>query len=185
MIVSNGRNILEIANAQLRYKNFSGQEKQAMVGGKMRTVNDKGNRNFNVVLDPEKSDIWWNGEKVIDPDFGQQLSELGYNVTVRPPKEEGDAPEYRLPVSVSYGSAIKPKLYLVTDRTKVEMTEDMLPTLDMADIIKADLVINNGRPYMSQTKGREMVKAWCNEGYFTIAKSRFADSYDFIDDEES
>ena len=179
----NGRNILEIANAQIRYKNFSGQEKTAIVNGSKRVVNDQGNRNFTVILDPEKSDIWWNGEKVTNPDFGLELAEIGYNVTVRPPREEGDSPEYRLQVAVSYNSAVKPKLYMVTDRAKLLMNEDSVCEIDLADINKADIVINNGKPYWNSTKNRDMVKAWCNEGYFTLARSRFVSDYEFDDAE--
>lgn len=176
--MENRRNLLEIANANILYRNFSGLEKKAMVNGTMRTVNDAGNRNFTVIIDPVNSEVYWNGERVTNPDFGQELADMGYNVSVKPGREEGDPVQYRLPVAVSYNGTIKPHLYLVTKGNKVLMDEQMVDELDMADIVKADIAINNGRPYINN-QGQEKVKAWCNEGYFVIAQSRFASEYDF------
>ena len=171
------RNLLEIENAQILFKNFSGRKKTAIVNGHEKVVNEEGKRNFNVILDPEKSDIYWNGEKVTNPDFGQELANLGFNVTIRPGTEEGDGPQYRLPVHVAFDK-VSPEIYLVTGNKKVILDEDSIACLDTADIIKADISINNGRAYLSNS-GEEKVKAWCNIGYFNIAQSRFASKYDF------
>lgn len=170
------RNMLEIANAQILFPNFAGREKTAMVAGRQKIVNEAGKRNFNVALDPEKSDIYWNGERVTNPDFGQELANLGFNVIVRPGREEGDPVQYRLPVAIGFGSERAPELYLVSNGKKVLLDEESVGNLDYADIIRADVVINNGRSYISNS-GEEKVKAWCNEGYFTIAQSRFANQY--------
>lgn len=174
------RNMLEIENAQILFPNFAGREKTAIVNGRQKIVNEAGKRNFNVALDPEKSDIYWNGERVTNPDFGQELANLGFNVIVRPGKEEGDPVQYRLPVAISYGPERSPMLYLVTNEKKVLLDEESVGNLDYADIIRANVVINNGRSYISNS-GEEKVKAWCNEGYFIIARSRFADMYDTME----
>ena len=172
------RNLLEIENANIIYKNFSGLEKKAMKNGSMRVVNDAGNRNITVAIDPEKSSIYWNGELVTNPDFGKELADLGYNISIKPGQNEGDPVQYRLQVAISYNGPIQPKLYMVTRNNKpLLMDEDMINELDGADIIKADLAINNGKPYINNN-GDERVKAWCNEGYFTICRSRFASMYE-------
>lgn len=171
------RNLLEIENAQIMFKNFRGLEKQAQVNGRMKIVNEAGKRNFNVLIDPEKSDIYWNGEKVTNPDFGQELANLGFNVTIRPGKEEGEPLQYRLPVHVAYEN-VTPELYLVSNNKKVLLDANTIDCLDTADIIHADVSINNGRPYIGND-GKEKLKAWCNIGYFTIAQSRFSSKYDF------
>lgn len=171
------RNLLEIANAQIIFKNFSGREKTATVGGRTKVVNEEGKRNFNVVLDPEKSDIFWNGEQVTNPDFGQELANLGFNVTVRPGNEDGEGPQYRLPVHIAFDNVV-PDIYLISGNKKTKLNEESIGVLDMADIVSADISINNGRPYTGND-GREKVKAWCNIGYFTITQSRFASKYDF------
>jgi hypothetical protein len=175
--MTNTRNLLEIENAQILFKNFSGREKTAMVRGSQRVVNEEGKKNFNVVLDPEKSDIYWNGEKVTNPDFGQELANLGFNVSVKPGKEEGEAPQYRLPVHVAFDN-ITPEIYLVTGNHKVKLDYQTISCLDTADIVSADISINNGRPYIGND-GTEKVKAWCNKGFFVIAQSRFDSKYDF------
>ena len=177
MVSQNSRNLLEIANAQIIFRNFSGREKTAIVNGRQKVVNDQGKRNFTVILDPEKSEIYWNGERVTNPDFGQELAEIGYNVSVKPGKEEGEPAQYRLPVAITYESSIAPKLYLISRGKKVLMDAAMVDSLDYADLLKVDIAINNGRPY-ENNNGKTMVKAWCNEGYFTIAQSRFASEYD-------
>lgn len=171
------RNLLEIANAYILFRNFSGREKTAIVNGRQKVVNDEGRRNFTVVIDPTVSDIFWNGQQVTNPDFGQELADLGYNISVKPGREEGEGPQYRLPVAVSFDGPVAPKMFLITNGNKVPLDAESICNLDYADIVKADIAINNGRPYDSN--GREMLKAWCNEGYFTIAQSRFASEYDF------
>lgn len=171
------RNLLEIENAQVLFKNFSGREKTALVRGSQRVVNEEGKKNFNVLLDPEKSDIYWNGEKVTNPDFGQELANLGFNVSVRPGKEDGEPAQYRLPVHIAFDT-ITPEIYLVTGNHKVQLDNDSIGCLDGADIISADLSINNGRSYIGND-GQEKVKAWCNKAYFCIAQSRFDSKYDF------
>lgn len=176
------RNTIEIENAQIRFKNFSGVQKQANVGGRMTVVNDQGNRNFNVILDPTKSNIYWNKELVTNPDFGQELASLGFSVSVKPGREEGESTEYRLPVHIGFGN-ITPEIYLICNNKKTLLTEDTIGTLDGADIIQADITINNGKPYIARD-GSEKVKAWCNVAYFTIAQSRFASKYDFGEDIE-
>lgn len=174
------RNTLEIGNAQILFRNFAGRRKTQIVNGRETVVNDEGKRNFTVILDPEKSDIFWNGEQVMDPDFGQFLADMddAWNVTVKPGKEEGEGPQYRLSVAISYDSSIQPELYMIVGNKKVLMDAETIGNLDYADIIKADIVINSGRPYESQRRGRSMVKAWCNRGYFTIMQDRFGSEYD-------
>lgn len=176
------RNTIEIENAQIRFKNFSGTKKEANVNGRMTVVNDAGNRNFNVILDPEKSTIYWNGEQVTNPDFGQELASLGFVVSVKPGREEGESTEYRLPVHIGFGT-ITPEIYMIVPGKKpVRLDEDTIGTLDGADILNADITINNGKPYVARD-GSDKIKAWCNVGYFTIAQSRFASKYDFGDEE--
>lgn len=173
------RNKLEIFNAQIVYSNFAGLEKKK----DGRTVNDAGNRNFNVILDPEKSEIYWNGEIVTNPDFGQELVELGFNVKLKPGREEGDPMQYKLPVAVSYKSDIKPDMNIVVGNKIEPLYEDTIGQLDMLEISRADIEINNGKTYIDSHTGQEKVKAWCNKGFFHIVPSRLDQRYKF--DEEA
>ena len=186
---------IEIKNAQILFKNFSGQEKQAMVKGHMQIVNEAGKRNFSVILDPEKSEIYFGEpgktELVTDPDFGRTLADLGYRVTVRPGKEEGDHEEYRLAIEVRYPKPTdkynnySPELFLVVPGKKpVLLDEDTVgSTLDRCEIVRADIVINNSTT-IDRNTGEERAKCWCNEGYFTIRKSRIGQDYENYDGPE-
>lgn len=176
------RQLIEIENADIIFKNFSGAEKKAVKNGAMRVVNDAGNRNFTVNIDPAKSNIYYNGELVTDPDFGLTLADEGFNITVKPGREEGDPAQYRLQVAVSYNGPIQPKLYQINRNNRpIPLTEQTVNDLDGVDIVMAKIVINSGKPYINDN-GEKKVKAWCNEGYFTYYRSRFASEYDFDDE---
>lgn len=175
------RNKLEIFNAQIIYSNFAGIERKDKNG---RVVNDKGNRNFNVILDPEKSEIYWNGERVKDPDFGQFLADNGWNVKLKEGREEGDPMQYKLPVAVSYKSGMEPDLNLVVNGRPQPLYEDTVGQLDGLEIGDASIEINNGKTYIDSHTGQEKVKAWCNKGFFTVIPSRLDQRYRYQQEEE-
>ena len=70
------RNKIEIENAQILFRNFAGRERTAITNGRSRVVNDEGNRNFTIILDPVNSHIIFNDQEITDPDFGQELANL-------------------------------------------------------------------------------------------------------------
>ena len=88
--------ISAVENARIIFRNFSGEE---------RMYNKKGDRNFTLVLTPEKA---------------EELRNLGYNVKTRPPREEGDENQYLLAVSVSY-KIRPPKIVLINGRLKIDL----------------------------------------------------------------
>lgn len=172
------RTTIEIFNAIVLNRNLAGLEKRK----DGRVVNDAGNRNFNVILDPERSEIYYNGELVTDPDFGQTLADLGYNVRLVPGKEEGDPVMYRLPVAVSFKSEYKPQIYMVANGKPRLTDEDTICELDQVDLSNVDIVINPGKPYINNKTGKEGIKAWCNKGYFTVMQSRIDARYQNYDE---
>ena len=175
------RNKLEIFNAQIVYSNFAGLEKKDKNG---RVVNDAGNRNFNVILDPEKSEIYWNGELVTNPDFGQELADMGWNVKLKPGQEEGDPVQYKLPVAVSYKNAdMRPDLNLVVKGKTEALHEDTVGQLDGLEISSAAIEINNGKTYIDSRTGQERVKAWCNKGFFNVIPSRLDQRYRYQEED--
>lgn len=177
------RNKLEIFNAQIIYSNFEGLERKDKNTG--RIVNDKGNRNFNVILDPEKSEIYWNGERQTDPDFGQTLYELGWNVKIKPGSDEGEPAHYKLPVTISYKNpSMAPDLNLVVNGKPQPLFEDTVGQLDGLEISSADIEINNGKTYIDSATGKEKVKAWCNKGFFNIIPSRLDQRYRYQQEED-
>lgn len=148
--------ISAVENARIIFRNFSGEE---------RMYNNKGDRNFTLVLTPEKA---------------EELRNLDYNVKTRPPREEGDENQYLLAVAVSY-KARPPKIVLINGKLKVNLDEDTVGELDYTDIEYVDLTI---RPYHWELPdGRTGVKAYLNSMYVTAVEDQFAGKY--ADDEEA
>lgn len=149
--------IFSFRDTRMIFKNFRGEERQ---------FNTKGDRNFNLVLTKEQAD---------------GLIEEGFNVKVRPPRDEDEDPQYLLAVSVSY-KIRPPKVMLITSRNKTDLTEETIGELDYAEIEYLDVTI---RPYhWSMPNGRSGVKAYLNSLYATLLEDEFADKYRDIPDRE-
>lgn len=170
------RHLIAIKNAKLMWKNFSGVERKAMVNGRMSIVNEAGKRNFNVIIDPVNSEVYFDGQLITDPDFGQTLSDMGYKVAVMPAKDEGDYAKYRMQVEVRYpdegdsNPRFVPKLNIVNDDgSKTLLFPDTVHELDECDIVHANIEINNSTSHSRD--GKEQAKCWCNKGNFWLAHS--------------
>lgn len=140
-----------------------------------------GKRTFNVVID--------------DMSMVEQLIEDGWNVKVRPPKDENSDPLYHLPVEVRYqtnktkdGGAtndtlkntIPPRVWLITSHGRTLLDEFTVGQLDYSDIVKCDLIVK-GRDW--DDHGTNRVKAYCWSLYATIEEDVFAAKYLYDDDE--
>lgn len=148
-------NEINIEGARIIFRNFAGRKSQ---------YNREGDRNFNVIIE--------------DPALAQKLNEDGWNIKVREPREEGDLPEYRLPVSVGFDYR-PPKIIMVTKRANTPLNEETVALLDQADIKTVDLTI---RPYnwkMKNKDGTEStgVKAYLKTMYVVIEEDAYADKY--------
>lgn len=114
------REILQIDDARIIYRNFAGR------GDK---YNREGDRNFAVVIP--------------DQEMAQELLNRGWNVKIKPPREEGDEPFMFLPVKVKFNDR-GPIVYLRTARVQNRLDEESIDCLDNIDILSVDLDI---RPY--------------------------------------
>lgn len=146
---------IKIENAHILFRNFSGRESK---------YNRAGQRNFCVYID--------------DPDLAQSLIDDGWNIRVREPREEGEAPRHYLQVTVSFDN-IPPTVYMLTKRKKVKLDEESIDTLDFAEIRNIDLTI---RPYnwiiQEGTKNEKSgVKAYLRTMYVIIDEDEFAEKY--------
>lgn len=142
-------NDIVIENARIIFPNFSGAK------GKF---NPAGNRNFNVVLDPDRAD---------------RLIRDGWNVKMLAPKQEGDYPLQLLPVSVSYKS-YPPKIVLINSKGKAIVDEDDLAIFDFAEFTNIDLIIN---PYFYDFDGHTGIKAYLKAMYATIYEDELEKKY--------
>ena len=146
---------IKIENARLLFRNFSGRESK---------YNREGNRNFCVYID--------------DKDAALKLIDDGWNVKVRPSREDGEDPHYYIQVSVRFDFN-PPNVYMLTNKKKVKLNEDNIDTLDFAEIRSVDLTI---RPYNwviqeGTPNEKSGVKAYLRSMYVTIEEDEFADKY--------
>ena len=122
------RDILQIDDARIIYRNFAGR------GDK---YNREGDRNFAVVIP--------------DEEMANELTNLGWNVKIKPPREDGHTPFMFLPVKVKFNDR-GPNVYLKTGNVQNRLDEESVGLLDNIDIIGVDLDI---RPYDWSVNGKE------------------------------
>lgn len=121
------QDIVEISDARIVYRNFRGE------AGKF---NREGDRNFSVVIPNQE--------------IADALINEGWNVKIKPPREEGDEPFMVLPVKVKF-NAKGPRVYLVTGERHNKLDEESIDCLDNIDILSVDLII---RPYDWEVNGK-------------------------------
>ena len=122
------RDILQIDDARIIYRNFAGR------GDK---YNREGDRNFAVVIPDEET--------------ADELTNLGWNVKIKPPREDGDTPFMFLPVKVKFNDR-GPNVYLKTGNVQNKLDEESVGLLDNIDIISIDLDI---RPFDWDVNGKQ------------------------------
>lgn len=146
------RGILQIDNARIIYRNFSGE------GSKF---NREGDKNFSVIIDSQE--------------LADELVAQGWNVKIREPREEGDEPFIHLPVKVKFNDR-GPNVYLQSGRNRIKLDEESISCLDNVDIINVDLDI---RPYDWEVNGKTGRTAYLHSMCVTQEVDRFAaDDYE-------
>lgn len=144
------RNILQIDEARIIYRNFSG------VGSKF---NREGDRNFAVVIP--------------DQEIADALINEGWNVKIKPAREEDDAPFMYLPVKVKFNDN-GPNCYLTSGRAKNRLDEESIDILDNIDILNVDLDV---RPYDWEVNGKTGRTAYLQAIHVTQKVDRFAEDF--------
>lgn len=147
------RNILQIDDARIIFRNFRGE------GGKF---NKEGDRNFALVIPDEET------AEALQNDANQYGA--GWNVKIRPPREDGDEPFIYLPVKVKFNDR-GPIVYLQSGNNRVRLDEESVAMLDEIDILSVDLDI---RPYDSEINGKPFRAAYLQSMCVTQEIDRFA-----------
>lgn len=111
------KGILQINDARIIYRNFSGE------GSK---YNREGDRNFAMIIP--------------DEELADKLVEYGWNVKIKPPRDEEDSPFIFLPIKVKFNGH-GPNVYLVSGHNKVKLDEESISILDNIEIASVDLDI--------------------------------------------
>lgn len=141
------RGILQIDNARIIYRNFSGE------GSKF---NREGDKNFSVIIDSQE--------------LADELIAQGWNVKIREPKEDGDDPFIHLPVKVKFNDR-GPNVYLQSGGHRVKLDEESISCLDNVDIVNVDMDI---RPYDWEVNGKTGRTAYLHSMCVTQEVDRFA-----------
>lgn len=127
MRINNRGNILEIEDARIIFRNFSG------LGSKF---NREGDRNFAVVIPTEE--------------LKDELVEAGWNVKIKPPRDEDESPFMFLPVKIKFNNR-GPAVYIVSGGQVTKLSEETIDMLDEIDIASVDMDI---RPYDWDVNGK-------------------------------
>ena len=149
---------LEINDARITWKNFTGRGDR---------FNREGDRNFHLVIpDQEIADAMLNDKN----QYGD-----GWNVKIKPAREEGEPPFMFLKIKVKFGVR-PPAVYLKTGDSMVRLDEDTIGCLDDVDIASVDLDI---RPYDDVVSGRPFRSAYLQSMCVTqdFSRDRFASQY--------
>ena len=118
--------ILRKDGAHIIWRNFAGAASK---------YNREGDRKFTLIIE--------------DPEEAQQMVDDGWNVKIKAPEEEGDAPFCYLEVKVKFNQErprLNPNIYLKSGRKMNKLDEETVGMLDSVDIINVDLDVK-GSPY--------------------------------------
>lgn len=144
------RGILQIDDARIVYRNFSG------AGSKF---NREGDRNFAVVIP--------------DQEMADALIAEGWNVKIKPPRDEDDTPFMYLPVKIKFNDR-GPNCYLATGTRLNRLDEESICCLDDVDILSVDMDI---RPYDWDVNGKIGRTAYLASIKVTQEVDRFASRF--------
>lgn len=151
------RGILQIDDARIIYRNFSG------IASKF---NREGDRNFAVVIPNQE--------------IADALIEEGWNVKIKPPREEGDSPFIYLPVKIKFNDR-GPSVYLQTGDAVNKLHEDTVDCLDKIDISNVNLDV---RPYDWEVNGKTGRTAYLQSLQVIQEVDRFASRFADRDNSE-
>lgn len=121
------KGILQIDDAKIIYKNFEGRGEK---------FNREGDRNFSLLIE--------------DPNTADALVKEGWNVKIKPGRDEDEEPFMRLPVKVKF-TEYGPNVYLRTGDRVNKLDEESISCLDNIDIESVNMDI---RPYDWEVNGR-------------------------------
>ena len=101
------------------------------------------------------------------------MADEGWNIKIRPPREDGEEPFMYLPVKIKYGE-YPPTVYLSSGPNTTKLTEETVNVIDDIDILSVDLDI---RPYDWDVNGNTGRTAYLQSMWITQKVDRFAQRY--------
>ena len=150
--------ILQIDNAWITYRNFSGVGDQ---------FNREGDRHFTLVIEDEA--------------IAEALVAEGWNVRIKPARVEGESPRWHLKVKVKF-TEYGPHAYLWSGNRRNKLDEDSVHRLDKVRISKANMDI---RPYdWTMGSGKSGRTAYLQSMHVVQRIDRFAARYSSLSDDD-
>ena len=143
-------NILEIEDARIIYRNFSGAPSK---------FNREGDRNFAVIIPTEE--------------LKDELVEAGWNVKIKPPRDDFEDPFMFMPVKVVFNNR-GPAAYVRSGDSVTRLNEDTIDMLDEIDISSVDMDL---RPYDWEVNGKTGRSAYLQAINVTQNVDRFGARY--------
>lgn len=153
-IAPNG--VLQIDDARIIFRNFAGKEDK---------YNREGDRNFALLIP--------------DREIADQLVDEGWNVKIKPGRDEDDDEFIYLPVTVKFNDR-GPNCYLISGRAERRLTEESVGIIDDIDISSVNLDI---RPYDWEVNGKTGRKAYLSSIEVFQEIDRFGAKYQNRDEE--
>lgn len=126
------RNILQIDDARICYKNFKGERSM---------YNQNGDRTFSLIIPDEET------AEALKNDTNELGA--GWNVKIKVPNDPDEAPFRHLPVKLRYTDRSQPTVRLVSGDKVTMLNEQTIGILDDMKIAKVDLDI---RPYDNESR---------------------------------
>ncbi|WP_407450049.1 hypothetical protein [Fibrobacter sp.] len=158
------RSNLRINDAMIIWPNFEGRPGQ---------YNREGERSFSLIIPTEEM------KDMLVNDVNKYGA--GWNVRIRPPREEGDTPFMHLPVKVLFNDR-GPKVYLDNGFNVRELDEDTVGLLDKIEIRSVDMDI---RPYDNVIRDKAYRTAYLKGIWVYQEVNRFASRYEMEAEEDA
>lgn len=168
-------------NAKLCFKpNFEGRETKNQMTGDI--MNQKGKRNFEVVMDDPETNIskrWYDqetGQFMTKKISADDLANEGWNIKIFTPKDDTRSPFRHMRVQVSFDRK-PPKIYMsVNGNPEVELDEDTVKDIDDCQIMYADIAFRS-HPW-ENSFGQSGINGYLSEAHFDVAPSSlFGEKY--------
>ena len=145
---------ITLENVSIVFRNFSGAD---------GPFNKAGDRNFGLLIDQESAEA---------------MERDGWNIKYLKPREEGDTPQAWLKVKVNFNGR-PPRVVLISEngsgeKSKTNLSEDMVSILDWAPLESVDLIIN---PYEWSVNGNTGITAYLQSIFATMAQDDLEKKY--------
>lgn len=147
-------NSVLLEDVRIIFRNFAGKEGM---------YNREGDRNFSILLDDH---------------IAEDLARKGWNVKYLHAREEGEADQAHLQVSVNFKGR-PPRIVMITSRGRTTLGPDEVELLDWADIRTADIII---RPYEWAVNGKTGIKAYLQSIFVIIEEDALELKYSEIEE---